>query len=473
MRRLSLRARLGLLAAAAVAVAVTGVAVTAWLLTERQLNSQLDSNLRSVQASPAYIQGLLRMCQVQELPTEQNKGDRTPTPYTVQVVTGDGTVCTAPGSSAIKVGAGDLAVALGLRENSLHDAVSEEGQAMRVATSRPDSLPQMSGNYAVSIAQPLSVISKPLNSLAWLLLGVAGVGVVGAATAGVGIARAGLRPMKQLMDVTEHIARTEDLSVRIRVDGDDEIARLAESFNAMTAALASSRERQQQLVADAGHELRTPLTSLRTNIELMMRSEKTGRELPPDVRRDLLSSVEAQITELAGLIGDIQELSRPDAAPGSASMRLVALHEGAERALARARLRGKELTFTCELEDWFVWGEPAALERAIVNLLDNAVKFSPAGGTVSLRLQGGRLSIKDEGPGVPPDELPYVFERFWRSPSARSLPGSGLGLAIVARAVQASGGTVGLHQAPGGGALAVMTVPGARTPPPETPPRKG
>ncbi|WP_320408494.1 HAMP domain-containing sensor histidine kinase [Streptomyces nodosus] len=317
------------------------------------------------------------------------------------------------------------------------------------------------------------MISKPLNSLAWLLLGVAGVGVVGAATAGVGIARAGLRPMKQLMDVTEHIARTEDLSVRIRVDGDDEIARLAESFNAMTAALASSRERQQQLVADAGHELRTPLTSLRTNIELMMRSEKTGRELPPDVRRDLLSSVEAQITELAGLIGDIQELSRPDAAPGSASMRLVALHEGAERALARARLRGKELTFTCELEDWFVWGEPAALERAIVNLLDNAVKFSPAGGTVSLRLQGGRLSIKDEGPGVPPDELPYVFERFWRSPSARSLPGSGLGLAIVARAVQASGGTVGLHQAPGGGALAVMTVPGARTPPPETPPRKG
>jgi two-component system sensor histidine kinase MprB len=123
------------------------------------------------------------------------------------------------------------------------------------------------------------------------------------------------------------------------------------------------------------------------------------------------------------------------------------------------------------MEDWFVWAEPAALERAVVNLLDNAVKFSPAGSTVSLRLEAGQLSIEDEGPGIPSDELPHVFERFWRSPSARSLPGSGLGLAIVARAVHASGGTVGLHAAPGGGTLAIMTIPGARTPPPKTAPR--
>ncbi|MEV5985303.1 HAMP domain-containing sensor histidine kinase [Streptomyces sp. NPDC052051] len=465
-----LRARLGLLAAAAVAVAVSAVAVAAWLLTEQQLNSQLDANLRSVRASPAYVAELLRSCQFQQSATEPNAGDRTPTPYTVQVVTGDGTVCTAPGSSAIEVDAGDLAVARGFQRDALHDTESEDGQAMRVATSRPDGPAEPGRNYAVSIAQPLSVTSKPLDGLAWLLLGVAGVGVVGAATAGAGIARAGLRPMKQLTDATEHIARTEDLSVRIPVDGDDEIARLGKSFNAMTAALASSRERQQQLIADAGHELRTPLTSLRTNIELLIRSEKTGRELPAGVRADLLTSVGAQIAELAGLIGDIQELSRPDAAPGSASRQLVALHEGAERALARAKLRGKEVKFTCELEDWFVWAEPAALERAVVNLLDNAVKFSPAGGAVSLRLEAGRLSIEDEGPGIPADELPYVFERFWRSPSARSLPGSGLGLAIVARAVHASGGTVGLHRAPGGGTLAVMTIPGARTPPPQAPP---
>ncbi|MER7689597.1 HAMP domain-containing sensor histidine kinase [Streptomyces sp. NPDC097610] len=470
-RRTSLRTRLGLLAAAAVAVAVTGAAVAAWLLTERQLNSQLDSNLRSVQASPAYVQGLLRTCQFPEPPAGQSTSDRTPTPYTVQVVTSDGTVCTAPGSSAIKVNASDLAVARGLRRDALHNAESENGQAMRVVTSQPDRFAESGGNYAVSIAQPLSVVSKPLDGLAWLLLGVTGVGVLGAATAGVGIARAGLRPVKQLTDATEHIARTEDLSVRIPVDGGDEVARLADSFNAMTVALASSRERQQQLIADAGHELRTPLTSLRTNIELLIRSERTGRELPAGVRGDLLTSVEAQIGELAGLIGDLQELSRPDATPGSASMQLVALHEVASRALARARLRGKELEFTCKMEDWFIWAEPAALERAVVNLLDNAVKFSPAGSTVSLRLEAGQLSIEDEGPGIPSDELSHVFERFWRSPSARSLPGSGLGLAIVARAVHASGGTVGLHAAPGGGTLAIMTIPGARTPPPKTPPR--
>ncbi|MEU9530640.1 HAMP domain-containing sensor histidine kinase [Streptomyces sp. NPDC048210] len=471
LRRLSLRSRLGLLAAVAVAVAVTAVAVAAWVITQRQLTDQLDSNLRSVQASPGYVQGLLRTCQVEQLPMDQEQGDRTPTPYTVQVITNDGTICTAPGSTAIKISASDLAVARGLQRETLHDAESEDGQAMRVATSRPDRLADLGGSYAVSIAQPLSVVNTPLNSLAWLLLAVAGVGVVGAATAGLGIARAGLRPVKQLTDATEHIARTEDLSVLIPVDGDDEIARLAKSFNAMTAALAVSRDRQQQLIADAGHELRTPLTSLRTNIELLIRSEKTGRELPHGVRSELLDSVGAQIAELASLIGDLQELSRPDAMPGSASMELVALHDVAGRALERARLRGKGLDFSCELEDWFIWAEPAALERAVVNVLDNAVKFSPAGGTVTMRLEAGRLSINDQGPGIPADELSHVFERFWRSPSARSLPGSGLGLAIASRAVHASGGRVELQSVPGGGTSAVMTIPGAPAAPPKAPPK--
>ncbi|MFJ5267617.1 sensor histidine kinase [Streptomyces sp. NPDC088358] len=470
LRKLSLRVRLGLLAAVAVAVAVTGVSVAAWLLTKRQLDGQLDSNLRSVQASPGYVQALLRTCQAQLPQPGGSAGDRTPTPYTVQVITGDGDICTAPGSPAIKVTAGDLEVARGLRREALHDADSEDGRSMRVVTSQPSRIADMGENYAVSIAQPLSEVSEPLEKLAWLLLGVAGVGVIGAATAGAGIARAGLRPVKQLTDATGHIARTEDLSVRIPVDGDDEIARLAESFNTMTGALASSRERQQQLIADAGHELRTPLTSLRTNIELLIRSERTGRQLASNVRAELLTSVEAQIAELAGLVGDLQELSRPDAAPGSKANQVVALHEVAKRALARAKLRGKELKFESELTDWFVWAEPSALERAVVNLLDNAVKFSPTGGTVCLCLEEGRLTIEDQGPGIPSDELPHVFERFWRSPSARGLPGNGLGLAITARAVHAAGGTVELRTPPDGGTVAIVTVPGARTPPPEEPP---
>jgi two-component system sensor histidine kinase MprB len=235
----------------------------------------------------------------------------------------------------------------------------------------------------------------------------------------------------------------------------------------MTSALASSRDRQQQLIADAGHELRTPLTSLRTNIELLERSEATGRAIPPEDRRALLASVKAQVTELAALIGDLQELSRPDAAP---TLQVVPLHEITGTALERARLRGPDLTISADVSPWFVRGEAAALERAIVNLLDNAVKFSPPAGRIDVRLHGGLLTVRDHGPGIPAEELPHVFERFWRSPSARSLPGSGLGLSIVARTVHQAGGTIALTPAQGGGTEAALYLPGAPTAPPDAPP---
>lgn len=239
------------------------------------------------------------------------------------------------------------------------------------------------------------------------------------------MARAGLRPVDGLIGTVEHIAQTEDLTVRIPVEGDDEIARLSGAFNSMTAALASSRERQSQLIADAGHELRTPLTSLRTNIELLARSDETGRAIPPDDRRALMVSVKAQMTELASLIGDLQELSRPDATdPGP--LQVVALHDVVQSALDRARLRGPDLTIDAELSSWYVRAEPAALERAVVNVLDNAVKFSPPGGAVEVSLdERGALTVRDHGPGIPAEDLPHVFERFWRSPSARAMPGSG------------------------------------------------
>ena len=149
---------------------------------------------------------------------------------------------------------------------------------------------------------------------------------------------------------------------------------------------------------------------------------------------------------------------------------MVALHEIAETALDRARLRGPDLKIAAELAPWYVRGEPAALERAIVNLLDNAVKFSPAGGAIDVRLRGGELTVRDHGPGIPAEELPHVFERFWRSPSARSMPGSGLGLSIVARTVQQSGGEVALAPAPGGGTLATLRLPGTPAAPPEQAP---
>ncbi|ARZ68561.1 histidine kinase [Streptomyces albireticuli] len=454
-RRLPLRSRLALLTAVAVAVAVAVVAAVSWVVLKQQLEQQRDTTLTNVRPADETVVDLLNTC---------GNGTRPyPSPYTVQIITARGAVCTTAGKSPVTVDSRDLAVGLG-QDPVLHDAHAKDGKEMRVATSRST----VPGVYAVSIAQPASDIDKPLNKLALVLVLTAGVGVLGAATAGLGIARAGLRPVDRLTDAVEHIARTEDLAVRIPVDGEDEIARLSRSFNSMTAALASSRDRQQQLIADAGHELRTPLTSLRTNIDLLVRSEETGRAIPPDDRRELLTSVKAQMTELAALIGDLQELSRPETAPGSGPVQVIALHETAERAVERARLRGSGLTFEVHLEDWYVRAEPAALERALVNLLDNAVKFSPPGGTVSVALSAGELTVRDHGPGIPAAELPHVFDRFWRSPSARSLPGSGLGLSIVARTVERAGGSVRLSAAGdgGGGTVASVRLPGATTAPP-------
>lgn len=466
-RALPLRSRLALLVAVAVAVAVAAVAVACWFVTRAQLEEQRDATLRGTTVDNTYLSNLYQYCtRTSELP---------PSPYTgltVQLIDAQGTACTAPDSPELPVTAADLAVVGSKRPGPLHTETDADGAKMRVFTYPVTVTASRGGptqpriDLGVSIARPLSEIDKPLSTLAWVLLIVSGIGVVGAGAAGLWVARSGLRPVDELTEAVEHVARTEDLTVRIPAEGEDEIARLSRSFNSMTASLATSRDRQAQLIADAGHELRTPLTSLRTNVELLARSDETGRAIPPDDRRALMTSVKAQMTELASLIGDLQELARPDAAqPGP--LQVVALHDITRTALRRARLRGPELTITADLAPWYVRAEPAALERAVVNVLDNAVKFSPPGSTIDVVLHRGRLTVRDHGPGIPADELPHVFERFWRSPSARQLPGSGLGLSIVARTVQQSGGEIALSPAPGGGTEASITLPGAPTPPPD------
>ncbi|MDF2259332.1 HAMP domain-containing sensor histidine kinase [Streptomyces ferralitis] len=465
-KALSLRSRLALLVAAAVAVAVAAVAVAAWFITRGQLMHQFELSLvRSPHLSAKDVLNARLECSS----NDQIGGPGSPGPpqYSSQVVLPDGRACVLPGSKAIKVEKWDAAVASGaVKAAPLHTSKTTSDNQKVLVYTRIMFVPQPGGfglkePVAVSTSRSLDEVVTPLDSLAFILVFVAGIGVIGAASAGFGIARAGLRPVDRLTDAVEHIARTEDLAVRIPVDGEDEIARLSASFNSMTAQLASSRERQQQLIADAGHELRTPLTSLRTNIELLTRSEETGRPLPAEDRKALLASVKAQMTELALLIGDLQELSRPDAIPGSGLAEAVGLHEVTAHAVQRARLRGPDLAINAHLAPWYVRAEPASLERAIVNLLDNAVKFSPSGGTIEVILVNGELSVRDQGPGIPPEDLPHVFERFWRSPSARALPGSGLGLSIVARTIQQAGGAVALQPAPGGGTVAVVRLPGA------------
>ncbi|GAB2752873.1 sensor histidine kinase [Streptomyces bullii] len=478
VRALPIRSRLALLVAAAVAFAVAAVSVTCWFIVQGKLYDEINNDLESgVPRSLPEDQVAATLSGCPQSPSEAFPFGPRFKGY-VQIVKADGKACLYGNSTAlVKTTGGDTDVAEHPRigEGALRDGKDGDGNPVRVLTTALV-LDGVDGRYlarnaALQIAVPLDSTRSTLNELALILLLVSGVGVLGAGAAGLAVARAGLRPVDKLTDAVEHVARTEDLNIRIPVedDSEDEIARLSRSFNSMTSALASSRDLQQQLIADAGHELRTPLTSLRTNIELLTRSEETGRPLPEADRKALLASVKAQMTELAALIGDLQELSRPDTGQHADRAQIVAWQDVVESALRRARLRGPELTVTADVQPWYVRAEPSALERAVVNILDNAVKFSPEGGTIEVRLADGVLTVRDHGPGISADELPHVFDRFWRSPSARALPGSGLGLSIVARTVQQAGGEVSLSAAADGGTVATIRLPGAPTPPPEMP----
>ncbi|MBD0840420.1 sensor histidine kinase [Streptomyces sp. TRM68416] len=476
-RALPIRSRLALLVAAAVAFAVAAVSVTCWFIVQGKLYEELDNDLESSvgRSQPeAAVAAALDAC-AQSPSAAAVFGPRFKG-YS-QLVQSDGTACLYGSSGAlVKVTGSDRKVAEApqIGRGALRNGTDKDGNPVRVLTTALV-VNSADGHYVVKdtallIAVPISSTKSTLNELALILLLVSGVGVLGAGAAGLAVARAGLRPVDKLTEAVEHVARTEDLSVRIPVedDSEDEVARLSRSFNSMTSSLASSRDLQQQLIADAGHELRTPLTSLRTNIELLTRSEETGRPIPPEDRKALMASVKAQMTELASLIGDLQELSRSEGQRGE-RVQVVSLQDTVESALRRARLRGPELTITADLQPWYVRAEPAALERAVVNILDNAVKFSPGAGTVEVSLADGVLTVRDHGPGIPAEELPHVFDRFWRSPSARALPGSGLGLSIVARTIQQAGGTVSLTPAENGGTVATVRLPGAPVPPPEVP----
>jgi two-component system, OmpR family, sensor histidine kinase MprB len=457
-RHLSLRARLAVLTSLAVAVAVAGCAVGCWFVVRGRLIDQLDQSLSAgpraagppaADARPGSPRGIC------DQPPRDDDRFRGYLP-TLQVVSPDGGYCSSPGTSPLKVVPGDVAIARGEKGAAYRDGVTMDGTAMRVFTHRDPS------GVAVSVAKPIAQVNESLNSLALLLVALSAIGVGASAVAGLLIARAGLAPVDRLTDAVEHIARTEDLDTSIPAEGRDEIARLSRSFNSMTRALAGSRDRQQRLIVDAGHELRTPLTSLRTNVDLMLRSETTGRPLPDETKERLLVNVKAQLMELSSLVGDLLDLARDE---NGAETGPVALHEVADNAVRRVRPRGPTLRIDARISPWYVRGDAAALERALVNLLDNAIKFSPVGGTVSVRLRDGELTVRDQGPGIPEEDLPYVFDRFWRSPSARGLPGSGLGLAIAARAVREAGGEIRLDPAPGGGTEAWMKLPGTAAEP--------
>ena len=280
-----------------------------------------------------------------------------------------------------------------------------------------------------------------------------------AGLAGWAVAANGLRPVRRLTAATERVARTTDLTP-IAVSGTDELARLTTSFNSMLTALDAAQTRERQLIADAGHELRTPLTSLRTNIELMGQATSQGqRSLTTVEHAEIMGDVRAQLEELTTLVGDLVELARDE--PVRRDPEPLDLADVIDLAVSRVRLRTSQVEVEVSTQPWMVVGEAQLLERAVTNLLDNAVKWSPAGGVVRVTLADGVVSVADQGPGIAPTDLPHIFDRFYRASEARTLPGSGLGLSIVKRAAERHGGVADVTSTLGEGTIFTLSVPAA------------
>ncbi|MEP6815563.1 MAG: HAMP domain-containing sensor histidine kinase [Marmoricola sp.] len=449
--RRSLASRVTLLTTMAVGVAVTGVALAAYLTVRTQSMRALDDSLRDRAAAAAHYDALETLSQ-QRIPSVVfGAAD-------VRIIFVDsdaGRAFSADRTSQMHVGAPEYAVASGSRKYSARTIVAG-GVRFRMVAVHADE-----HGKALVLAQSLEQTDRILSRLGLVALFFGLAGMIAAALAGWGVARNGLRPVRVLTAAAEEIARTERLDP-IPIEGNDEIARLATAFNAMLGSLAASRDRQRQLVADAGHELRTPLTSLRTNLELLAQAGGSDR-LTPAVRKDLLDDVQAQIAELTTLIGDLVELARDDPLPSAPQT--VELAGVVDNAVSRVRRRAPGVGFDVRTEPWWVIGDSTALERAITNLLDNAAKWSPERGTVKVRLADGTLVVTDQGSGIPVEDQPHVFERFYRSAESRGMPGSGLGLSIVHAVAARHGGAVTAGSGPDGGAAFSLSLPGATTAP--------
>ncbi|WP_422785764.1 sensor histidine kinase [Pseudonocardia spirodelae] len=458
--RFTLRARIGVLAALVAAAMVLLVSAAAFLVVRQNLTSSLDEALLQ-RAYAAAQSDLIDPQLLAALPPDVlGAAD-----LHIALVYASGVATSADETSRPPVAAPEIAVAQGGPTQSGRTA-DLDGVPYRIVAVRAGD------GRALVLAQRLDTMTRVVTRMGTALPVVGLGGVVLAALAGVAVARTGLRPVLRLTAATERVAKTGDLRP-IPISGSDELARLTQSFNTMLGALAASREQQRRLVADAGHELRTPLTSLRTNLELLASADRPDTpELPADDRAELLDDVRAQVEELSHLVGDLVELARDDAP--TMTTEALELTEIVDRALDRVRRRAGEVEFEVHRHPWTLDGDASALERAVLNLLDNAVKWSPPGGTVRLSMvpmspEWLVIEVADAGGGIAPEDLPHVFDRFYRADTSRTMPGSGLGLSIVAQAAARHGGEVRAGRAPEGGALLSMALPGRYVAEPDSP----
>ncbi len=438
------RSRVTLLAATAVAIAIVLASLAAWFATRSELRKQIDNQLRT------QAQGV----------QNANSLDRAPDPglrlrpfidsqVDFQILGSDGTRL-QPGNQSVTlpVDTADKEAAQGDGDLRLRD-VHVSGEHLRMITVPTDR------GVAIQLARSLSEVDGTLRGLALVLILVSGVGVAVAIGLGFLVSRGVLGPVERLTEAAEHVATTEDFSTSITVDRTDELGRLATSFNAMLAAVQHSQQQQQQLVMDASHEMRTPLTVLRTNIEQLARDV----QMPVDERQRILSDLVDEVDDFSATVGELVTLASDRASVERVEVRLDRV---VEQVVARVRRRAPNLDVTVVSEPCTVIGDPSSIERACANILDNARKWSPPGGLIEVTLADGNLTVRDHGPGIDDDDLPHVFERFYRAAAARSMPGSGLGLAIVDQVARSHGGSVTVAAAAGGGTVVRLSLPAVR-----------
>jgi two-component system, OmpR family, sensor histidine kinase MprB len=443
-----LRRRLALVAAAAVAIAIVIASIVSYMFVRGQLRGQVDDALRAQAVRVEHGDlSALREGNIPGLPPSAGG----PAQY-AQLVSSDGTVAAQIGDVSLPVDAGTRAAASGASGGSVED-VHVSGSHLRMLT-----FPVSGG--AVQLARPLDGVDRVLSHLRLILVLLCAGGIALAAALGRLAARRVLAPLAEVAQTAQQIGETDDLSHRLRIHADDEVGQLARRFNAMLqhlegsrAALDDSVRAQRQLVADASHELRTPITSLRTNIEVLL----AGGELSAEDRGRLLADVVEQSEELSALVGDLIELARGDLPPGSAED--VRLDRIVAESVARARRNSTSIEFRTALEPVIVDGVPERLGRAVNNLLDNAARHSPSGGLVEVAVDADGVCVRDHGTGVDPEDLPHVFDRFFRGANTRGHQGSGLGLAIVRQVAEQHGGSVAACNAADGGAIFSLRLP--------------
>jgi two-component system, OmpR family, sensor histidine kinase MprB len=446
----SLRLRVALTAAVAVLVTIVVSSAALYLGVRQHLYDQVDASLSKVSAVPGALAGLRQLERALEsgLPAGAVRPLNGQQEY-LQFVDGAGRVTAHLPPAAFPVTGLARLVARGTDPDAFFN-VSVAGSPVRVYAFRLD------GTTAVEIGHSLTDVTSALHEMLAVTAVVAAAGVALAAVIGALAALAALRPVRRFSAAVQAVTETGELSHHVQVSGHDEFSQVASGFNAMLDALSESLSRQRRLVADASHVLRTPLATVRTNVEVLRRADELGT----GERDQLIRDTVAQIAGLTHLVSNLIELARGEEETGAFGM--LRLDDLVAGLVEEARRNYPSVPFGLSAVPSIVWGSPDRLSKALGNLLDNAAKWTRPSTSVEVTVEDRSVKVRDHGPGVAAADIPCIFDRFYRSLSARGVPGSGLGLAIAKQAVEAHGGHIEVKDAAGGGAEFVACFPEPR-----------